>query len=360
MILLVVALHSGLVYEKGIFSSFVWIVSDPATNPVVQPLRIILDIFIMPTLFFISGFLTPRSLRNRTAGAFIVTKLRRLMLPWGIAVLTLIPLYKVIFLFSRHLPQQHVCTYFHWSNGAWSQNWLWFLPVLFLFNLLYLAGSKTGIRFPDISVKTAVIAVFALGFIISISMDGLNLQGWTKTPLLDFQNERLLIYLMMFLLGAHCERHRVFDSKPDDDKRFRIILGTFWIPVLFYYFIHMQWILESDQMIISEWAGTLLYWFSFHLSLLCLVYLMIRIFSVSLNKQGKYGRSLNRNAYGIYIVHTVVLGIIAMFLMHTALPSLLRFITLTVTAFAVSHWLTGMFRWLTQWIFKRTETKVSS
>ena len=51
MIFLVVVIHSGLVYEKGIFSSYFWIVYDPSTNTVVQVIRIILDIFIMSTIF---------------------------------------------------------------------------------------------------------------------------------------------------------------------------------------------------------------------------------------------------------------------------------------------------------------------
>jgi len=116
MIFLVVIVHSGLVYEKSIFSSFFWIVYDPATNTIVPVLRVILDIFIMSTIFFISGYLTPLSLKSKTGWIFVKTKFKRLIIPWMIAVLTLIPLYKFIFLFSRNLPQQEWTTYFHWSN----------------------------------------------------------------------------------------------------------------------------------------------------------------------------------------------------------------------------------------------------
>ena len=56
MIFLVVIVHSGLVYEKGLFSPFFWIVYDSSTNTVVPVVRIILDIFIMSTIFFISGY----------------------------------------------------------------------------------------------------------------------------------------------------------------------------------------------------------------------------------------------------------------------------------------------------------------
>jgi fucose 4-O-acetylase-like acetyltransferase len=204
IISLVVLCHAGGVYESsGIWASF-WIVDDPATNNQSGLVNIVLDIFMMPTLFFISGYLAPASLEGGKKWAFIKAKSRRLLLPWIIAVLTLIPLYKVIFLYSRGLPQEHWTTYFHLSNGIFSQSWLWFLPVLFLFNILYVLLSKARIRVPDISLKSAILRAFLLGFIYSLAMDILGLEGWTKIGVLDFQNERLLIYFMAFLLGALC------------------------------------------------------------------------------------------------------------------------------------------------------------
>ena len=202
MIFFVVIVHSGLVYEKSAFSALLWIVYDPSTNHLAGILRIILDIFIMSTIFFISGFLTPLSLKSKNSWAFVKSKFKRLIIPWIIAVLTLMPLYKFIFLYSRNLPQQNWTTYFHWSNEIWSQNWLWFLPVLFLFDILYLLLSKVKIKLPDITLKQAIGAIFLIGFIYSICMDIFNFQGWTKTILLDFQNERLLIYFVLFIFGS--------------------------------------------------------------------------------------------------------------------------------------------------------------
>ena len=76
MIFLVVVLHSGLVYEKGVFSSLFWIVYDPSTNNLVGELRIILDIFIMSVIFFVSGFLTPLSLKNKIGRVFLKSKFK--------------------------------------------------------------------------------------------------------------------------------------------------------------------------------------------------------------------------------------------------------------------------------------------
>ena len=337
MIFLVVLLHSGLVYEKGVFSSFFWIVYDPSTNTVVHVLRIILDIFIMSTIFFISGFLTPLSLKSKNGWVFVKTKFKRLIIPWMIAVLTLMPLYKFIFLYSRNLPQQNWTTYFHWSNEIWSQNWLWFLPVLFLFDILYLLLSKVKIKLPDITLKQAIGAIFLIGFIYSICMDIFNFQGWTKTILLDFQNERLLIYFVMFLFGSLCYKLKTFESKPKNRKFYIIILCTAWIPIILYRFFYLNSLMSPGDFIFSDMIDTLLLWFNFHLSLLCLLYLMINTFRVYLDKRGKISKELNKNSYHVYIIHTVVMGGLAVILLHTALPSLLKFLLLTVSTFVVSN-----------------------
>ena len=165
MIFCVVLYHAGGVYESGGFWAGFWLVDDPSTNDLCGIINIVIDVFVMPTLFFISGYFTPLSLQNKDGRAFIKSKIKRLMVPWLIAVLTLIPIYKIIFLYSRHLPQESWTTYFHWTNGIWNQNWLWFLPVLFLFGNLYLLLSRVKLDLSNITLKKAVPAVF----IVSVS-----------------------------------------------------------------------------------------------------------------------------------------------------------------------------------------------
>src|SRR5210317_2003832 len=148
-IFLVVLYHVGGVYESAGLWGWFWIVDDPTTMVWVGIMGIVIDIFVMPTLFFVSGYLTPASLEAKSTAEFITGKFRRLMVPWLVAVFTLIPIYKVIFLFSRNLPQEHWSTYFHITSPN-SQNWLWFLPVLFVFNLAYLLLSKTNLKIPRI------------------------------------------------------------------------------------------------------------------------------------------------------------------------------------------------------------------
>jgi fucose 4-O-acetylase-like acetyltransferase len=344
LIFLVVLIHAGGVYESsGAWASF-WIVDDASTNNLAGILFLIIDIFVMPTIFLISGYFAPLSMVNKEGGAFLKSKFKRLMIPWVVAVLTLIPLYKIIFLYSRNLPQESWTTYFHWSNGIWSQNWLWFLPVLFLFNILYLLFSKVNIRFPRISLKGAVFGAFLTGFVYSVSMDVFGLRGWTKIWLLDFQNERLLIYFMAFLLGALCFKLKVFDAKPESKLLYHILNSIAWIPVTAYIFFLLYPWFKSGSFIVSEIVHKLILWLSFHLSLLCLVYVMIETFRRYQDKQGKLRSELNRNSYYVYIIHVIVTGGIALIMLNTTIPSLVKFLLLTVSTFGVSNMIIYFYR----------------
>ncbi len=104
IIFLVVVYHAGYVYEGSGMLSIIWIVDDPAKNSLAGQVGLILDMFMMPIMFFISDFFAPISLKSKNGWSFVLSRFKRLMIPWLIAILTLIPLYRVIFLFSRGLP----------------------------------------------------------------------------------------------------------------------------------------------------------------------------------------------------------------------------------------------------------------
>ena len=359
MIFLVILLHAGIVYESSGISAYIsWIVVDPSTNDLSGILSfVILDIFIMPTLFFIAGFFVPLSLKNKEGWAFLKSRFKRLIIPWLIAVLTLIPLYKVIFLYSRNLPQENWTTYFHFSSGILKgQNWLWFLPVLFLFNIVYFLLSKTNIDVSNMSFKVAVFITFLITVVYSVGMDVFGLGGWTETPLIDFQNERLLIYFLVFLLGALAFRQNIFGEGPKSKKLYIITILTAWIPIIVYTILRLYPLLSPGKFIFSAGIDKLLLWFSFALSLLCLVYLMVETFWRYVDKTGKIWNELNKNSYGVYIIHVIVLGCIALVMLNINIPSLLKYLILTISTFVVCNLIISFYRSLVQIIKAEART----
>ncbi len=344
MILLVVVVHASLVYEKSGFPAAWWIVYDQSNSDLPGLLFLFLDIFVMSAIFFVSGFLTPFSLKNKNGRKFIKSKFNRLIIPWGLAVLKFIPLYKIIFLFSRNLPQHNWTTYFHWSNGVWSQNWLWFLPVLFVFNLLYLALSKVNGKMHKINLHQWVILIFIIGVSYSFCLHIFAAQGWTKTIVIDFQNERLLVYFLIYLLGSVCYKLKIFDSKPAGKKLYLTLNSTVWIPVMLYLVFLLYPYVKLGNYIFSKNVDSLLIWLNFHLSLLAMLYILINTFRFYFDKPGKIGYELNKNSYSVYIIHTIVLGIIASVLLATEIPSILKYLILTISTFVISNLLVSIYR----------------
>jgi fucose 4-O-acetylase-like acetyltransferase len=347
MIFLVIMMHAGIVYESSGINEFIsWIVVDPSTNDVSGIMSfIVFDIFIMATLFLVAGFVTPPSVDRKQGWNLVVSRLKRLILPWLFAVLVLIPLYKVIYLYARSLPQENLSTYFHFSSPSLTgQNWLWFLPLLFVFNVVYFLLSKLNISLSSISFRLGAAIAFVIILIYSIAMDILGLRGWTLTALIDFQNERLLIYFVIFLLGALAFRQNLFAEKPKTKGLYLGILPTVWIPILAFTVLSLAPLLNPGNFFFSASIDRFILWLSFTLSLLGLIYLMVETFWRYVDRTGRIWNELNKNSYGVYIIHMIVLGVIALPLVNFAMPSLLKYLTLTVLTFLVSNLIISLYR----------------
>ena len=353
IILLVVLYHVGGVYESAGLWGWFWIVDDPDTIIWVGIVGIVLDIMVMPTIFFISGYLAPASLKQKTGREFVKGKIKRLIIPWVIAVFTLIPLYKVIFLYSRNLPQEHWTTYFHMTNPN-SQNWLWFLPVLFIFNILYFLLSKVNLKIPNISLKGAVLGTFLIGFVYSFSIGGiLGFRSWTLTPLIDFENERLLVYFLTFLLGSLCFRQNVFAEKPKSKTLYNVVNSTSWIPITVHIFARLFPFFYPEGFSITP-LYRLIWWLSFDLSLLCLMYLMIGSFWRYVDKTGRIWSELNHNSYGVYIIHVIVIGVFGTLLLNLSLPALVKYPLLFLSTYLASNLIVSVYRSLVQTMKSRS------
>ena len=344
MIFLVVLLHAGIVYESSGGGAWFWIVDDPSTNHLSDILNQLLDILVMPTIFFVSGFFMPLSMRHKSTWTFLKSRIKRLVFPWVVGVLTLIPLYKFIFLYSRNIPQENWTTYFHFNNGIFSQSWLWFLPVLFLFNLLYSLISKVKLDLSEIDLKKAIGTASLLGLVYLAGVYVFNGEGWTKTAWMDFQNERLLIYFLIFLLGSLSSKLRTFESEPKSRTLYHVLSCTAWIPVYAYVKFNPYFTQNPGGYIVSETVDVVVIRLSLLLSMLCLLYVAINTFRQHLNRQGKISRELNRNSYGVYIIHAVVLGGIALTMLHTSIPSLVKYLILTIATYAASNLMVSFYR----------------
>jgi hypothetical protein len=102
--------------------------------------------------------------------------------------------------------------------------------------------------------------------------------------------------------------------------------------------------MRPGSFIFSEIIDTILLWLGFHLSLLSLLYIFINTFRYYVNKQGKISKELNKNSYNVYIIHVIVIGGIALIMVDTAIPSLLKYLILTTSSYLASNLIISFYR----------------
>ncbi len=358
LIFLVVVLHAGIVYEPILEN--VWIVSDPEKLGSIGLIRMYLDIFIMFGMFFISGYFVRESLKKNNPAGFILSKFKRIMLPWIVAVLTLIPIYKGIFLYSRGLPQDAWYTYFHFFQRVGSdlsdfgnnptQSWLWFLPVLFMFQLVYLMMSKTKLLSLKINLGTAVSLTLFIGVIYSMLVSRSGLTGWHHSALLHFQRERLLVYFMVFLLGSLCHKLDLFAPGKLPSKKHYIIsnvvltlsLSAFTVISLnlFYNMIEPG----REYYFVSPLVDRLAYYNTQYLSMLSFIHIFIYTFQVYFNWTNGLMSQLSGSSYPVYIIHMMVLGLFALPLTHVYMPVMAKYLILVVLTYSGSNFLVFVYQ----------------
>ena len=350
LIFLVVVLHCGLVYESVLESS--WIVVDPVKADWIGLIRMYLNIFVMFTLFFISGYFIKPSFEKNSSWRFVKSKFTRIMLPWIFAVLTMIPLYKFLFLYSRGLPQEPWYTYFHIYSRPGGDpyfyadnpvmNWLWFLPILFFFQLSYVMLRKSGLDFSRVSVKTWTLLTLFGGLAYSMTISGLGLDGWYHSAILHFEWNRLLVYFLVFLLGTVVFENKATEDMLDYKKSYILINVVLTISITIFTATALNLFFNlidpaRDHYFISPGADRTFYYLSLLTSMLSFIYIMVYSFKAYANKTNNLWTALSSNSYFVYIIHLVVLGVLAIPLLDVNFPAGIKFLILALSTWVISN-----------------------
>jgi predicted anti-sigma-YlaC factor YlaD len=102
-------------------------------------------------------------------------------------------------------------------------------------------------------------------------------------------------------------------------------------------------ILKPGQYIVSGAADIAITWLGFHLSLLGMMYIVINTFRYYLNRGEKIVTWLNKCSFGVYVVHFIAMGAAGTVLLHSAMPSLVKYGLLTLITFAASNLMVSIY-----------------
>jgi hypothetical protein len=120
-------------------------------------------------------------------------------------------------------------------------------------------------------------------------------------------------------------------------KLYIAVNATAWIPINIYIVVLINYFLRPGEYIVSEGVDVLLLWFGFHLSMLSLLYCAVTTFKYFFNRQGRLGKELGKLSYDVYIIHIAVMGPIALALLKTDIPAILKYPILALTTYAASN-----------------------
>lgn len=305
IILLIVAFHGAISFMR--YAPDWWYVMDSQTALPFTSFVVWADNFIMPVMFFISGYFGLKSLRRWPSCTFWRLKFHRTGLPWLIGMVFFVPYMIWLFFYSRDLQISFADLILDQYFGPFYQQGVyWYLSALLaLYLLLFCAARIFPAAFrPLVGAQRRSchrpLAVFLT--VTAIPMFLLNLV-WPDTVWLNLgyvlvlQITRVPVYIASFFLGAYCARGNPLLACENANQ---LLLKA--LPLLFLFssclfvWFRMAYALESAWDI---FLNALI-----HCSF-CVVSLMtaIWIFRTHLNFTNRFLGQLAGISYAIYFIH---------------------------------------------------------
>jgi len=343
---LVVLHHAAVTY--GAPGS--WYYSEPAQG--LLP-RLLLTVFVstnqaffMGFFFLLSAYFIPASYARKGRWQFMADRLKRLGIPIVFYSLVLTPV-MIYALVRLHLNEPVTWHHVFFERNEWvTLGVLWFTAALLLFTCLYWIAKPFLDRradHPRPMPGNTTIFVFAVGLgLISFIVRIFFPIGWTLDPL-GFQLGHFPQYIALFTVGIVAFKNRWLSSITEDQGRLWLRVAGLLLGVgfPFLYFLkelrgagldaflggltvealsNAVWEQLLGVAMIMAWLGIGRQW----------------------NVQGRFLQELSRSAYAVYVIHPLVLLLVALMMKDIDVPVLLKFLvtgSLSVAGSFAAGWL---------------------
>ena len=347
MIALVIAVHVFLAFMGDWLGVHIAMSSSPHSLFVGVAVWVMSfsNTFFMCMLFLLSGYFVPRSVHKKGVLRYLQDRLLRLGLPFmggmllinNVSVLLgrLSPASPLATLPWRDMPLNHVMV-------------LWFLLVLFAFDLLYCAWVRLrGDRFAiDTSVPTPKLRSWLISAVVLAFLEVLMVRQtdlWSvlvRSPLdgLGVQGMHVFTYAFLFFLGCKASFHRWLERLDA-----HLVVRWFRFSVVLALSLLVLDVVLAFNGAISTQAGKL----SVLVSLLnpfigwgVMAYLLLW-FQRNENRCGQWLATAGVDSFGAYIIHPLVLVVVLEAIGFIGLNHWLIYLAATalgiVISFGLSH-----------------------
>lgn len=367
----VVIQHASMAYN---WSDWWPVVDESSLFPAL--LTAFFDGFLMPSLFFISGYFAIPSIRNRSVPAFISGKLRRLGFPWLVCIMLICPVLPLLYHFSRDSFGVSVSYWETWQalmgkalqveigimppmnqvmqNDLFYQRYMWFVSLLLAFFLIFalVYRLKPGwFQFneqspglsgrPIRSTLKTLLAIGLITFIGSTILTGLmfavstgvsNPESWfTLGNLIQFRVSRIFLHVTYFILGIWTFGKGWIQSGrfPGHPKTCGV---AFTVSLIAYYISLFMMKMASGEM--QQLLG-MVFWLCLNFFTISTLTLFLSLGGNYLNRPSQVGQNLASHSYQIYLGHYVFVLICQLvFTQVPALPVEIKFLSVALLSTA--------------------------
>lgn len=302
--------------------------------------------YMLAIFFFIAGYFTPGPLDRDGIGKFLKDKALRLGAPLVVFSLLIRP--SIVYIMQGDVLKQK---YTYWENIIAMKNVApgptWFLGVLLLFTLCYavwhsfLGRSTTG---GEPRRPPGLAAIVCFGAFLGLATFAARVFYPTNTQVLFLRLGNFPQYICFFMLGIVAWRRRwplAIGSKAGTYSLVFVILLLFllaWGMVSGGYFRGGARLFNGgvtwQSLFLSCWENF------FCLAMIMGAFFMFQRF---LNYRGKILKAMGRSAYGVYIIHPVIIVFVSCSLKGLALNPIAKFIVVSLIGvplcFIVAHYL---------------------
>jgi len=269
----------------------------------------------MPILFFLAGASTRFSLGNRSGRTYIWERVRRLLIPFILGMLIVVPPQGYLARVSRGRPvgnyfQQYKYFWTTISNipydGGLGPAHLWFILYLFIISIvgLFIIRSfrKKGMEKFLLKIKDKLTSKYSLVFTLLI------LFTTDMTPI-AIAEKNILIFLIVFLMGyvvyGDNDYLEYIDKKKNQSLILAMIFCVFYVGVILYYYNLDNNSGLSLKVIVSIIRNGIM---------VTTIVAIIGYGRKYLTKGEKVLDYLNKACFPVYILHQPVIVIIAYYL----------------------------------------------
>lgn len=308
-IVLVIIFHAALAYMNYVPKW--WYVIDSQKTLAADIFVIWADVFIMPLMFFISGYFAIRSYKKNSHHQFWSSKIKRIALPWIFGVVIIAPVIAYMFIISRHLSLSFSKFYLQifWSNAGYQQAHYWYLGALLALYVLMsaaykLLNNKLSIYKNDHPSKLFFLSILFIGSLSSAVINLYYPTGHWIHPLflIYLQTTRIPFYIIYFFLGSIAYENNWLQSNTYIPK---FSLSTMLF--IFASIIYIIYTLFAPSLIINKTIFIFLYAVLYSIFCLSAVMGSIAIFYKLFNYTTPFMTALSKAAYPMYYIHFLII-----------------------------------------------------